>query len=50
MKGTIRERRKKDGTVVFTCQVEASRDLSTPPLSRRGCVGVFPQLVPWVMF
>ena len=24
--------------------------MSTPPLSRRGCVGVFPQLVPWVMF
>jgi integrase len=29
MKGTIRERRKQDGTVVFTCQVEASRDPAT---------------------
>lgn len=29
MKGTIRERCKKDGTVVFTCQVDASRDPAT---------------------
>ena len=29
MKGTIRERVKKDGSTVYTCQVEAGRDPAT---------------------